>query len=112
MRNLTEPEYERVTSLVVEGDILSTNAESLRAGLFGVLQAADAAGERMAVFELDIRAARMIDSVGLNLLVWLLKQVQGRRGRVRLLIADANIERTLQFTRLSQHAEVVRRARA
>ena len=98
-------------SLVVESDILSTNAESLRSRMLGVLQSTEAGGEAPGVFELDMRAARMIDSVGLNLLVWLLKKVQGAGGRLRLLIADTNIERTLQFTRLTQHVEVVRQER-
>lgn len=97
--------------MVIESDILSTNAEALRARLLEVLQRSSAAADALAVFELDLRAARMIDSVGLNLLVWLIKKVGERGARVRLLIADNNIERTLQFTRLDQHAEVVRHDR-
>ena len=110
MQNLTQTVTaaagQRATAVLVESDILSTNAESVRTRLLDALQRPNAAAD--AIFELDLRAARMIDSVGLNLLVWLIKKVQERGGRVRLLIADNNIERTLQFTRLSQHAEVVR----
>jgi anti-anti-sigma factor len=111
MRDSIPLNEQHPTSMVVEGDVLSTTAESLRTRLAEVLENSAKSCAPLAIFELDLRAARMIDSVGLNLLVWLLKKVQALGGKVRLRIADSNIERTLQFTRLDQHAEIVRQHR-
>ena len=98
-------------SVTVPGDILSTNVGSVRQCLANPLQDLEAARGSF-LFELDLQAARMIDSVGLNLLVWLIKNVQRLGGRTRLIIADINIDRTFQFTRLNQYAEVVHRGAA
>jgi len=87
-------------------DVLSTNAEDLRAALDQVLQAPAAVAGAFQYFDADLRAARMVDSVGLNLLVWLWRVVTARGGRLRLRICSPDIERTFRFTRLSDRAEV------
>lgn len=92
----------------LEGNILSTNAQDVRAQLSKALSDPRAAAGTLEVFELDATKAQMIDSVGLNLIVWLLKALRERRARLRLLVASVHVERTLQFTRLDQQAEVVR----
>jgi anti-anti-sigma factor len=89
----------------VGGDILSTNAESLKERLAGDLASAPSP---LGTFELNLSQTRMVDSVGLNLLVWLIKQVRARGGKLRISLADANVQRTFQFTRLDREAEVVR----
>lgn len=91
------------------GNILSTNAQEIRAQLTKALSDPRFVAGTLEVFELDVTGAQMIDSVGLNLIVWLLKAVRERRARLRLLVASIHVERTLQFTRLDQQAEVVRR---
>ena len=98
----------RRVSVTVPGDILSTNVDSVRRCLADPLQHLEAARDSF-LFEVNLQAARMIDSVGLNLLVWLIKNVRRLGGRTRLIIADMNIDRTFQFTRLNQYAEVVNR---
>jgi anti-anti-sigma factor len=90
----------------VTGDILSTNAESLKTQLARELARPDIAPA--ALFELSLVRARMVDSVGLNLLVWLIKQLRDRQGRLRILLSDPNVQRTFEFTRLDRQAEVVR----
>lgn len=84
------------------GDLLSTTVDQFSAHV----QAALAHAGDAHLLELDLRAARMIDSVGLNLLVTLIKQAQARGGRVRLRIAHPNVRRILAFTRIDQHAEI------
>ena len=93
----------------LDGNILSTNVQEVRGQLTQALNDPRSAAGTLEVFELDLTRAQMIDSVGLNLIVWLLKAVRGRGTRLRLLIASVHVERTLQFTRLDQQAEVVRR---
>jgi anti-anti-sigma factor len=106
-KQLSHPQTPRRLSAAVYGDVLCTNAASVRSSLDAALRDAPESGECF-LFELDLQTAKMIDSVGLNLLVWLIKDVRRRGGHTRLVIANANIDRTLQFTRLNQHADVVR----
>lgn len=88
------------------GDVLSTTAEDLRNSLDQVLQKPAALAGSFQYFDADLRAARMVDSVGLNLLVWLWRVVTARGGRLRLRISSPDIERTFRFTRLSDRADV------
>jgi anti-anti-sigma factor len=97
----------RVVKVSLPDNILSTNAHEVRARLATALSEPRAAEGSIDVFELDITGAQMVDSVGLNLLVWLLKAVRERRARLRLIVASFHVERTLQFTRLDQQVEVV-----
>jgi anti-anti-sigma factor len=106
--NQVAPEANTFT-VSLQGNILSTNAQDVRAQLTKALGDPRSAAGSLEVFELDVTRAQMIDSVGLNLIVWLLKAVRERRARLRLLVASVHVERTLQFTRLDQQAEVVRR---
>ena len=89
----------------VSGDILSTTAEGIREQLARKLD--EAGGASVAVFELGLKSTRMVDSVGLNLMVWLIKQVGSRGGKLRIHVSDPNVLRTIQFTRLDRHAEVI-----
>jgi len=90
----------------IQGDILSSNAESLKEKLAGELAAGG--GGPIETFELNLVRTRMVDSVGLNLLVWLIKQVRAGGGKLRVSLSDSNVLRTFQFTRLDREAEVVR----
>lgn len=92
----------------LSGNILSTNAQEVRTQLTHALNDPKSSAGTLEVFELDVTRAQMIDSVGLNLIVWLLKAVRERRARLRLVVASVHVERTLQFTRLDQQAEIVR----
>lgn len=87
------------------GDLTSTTTPAFRAEVEQRLAslAQHASG---AVLEIDLRKARMVDSVGLNLLVSLIKTMNEKGGSVRVNIAHPNIQRILSFTRIDQHAEV------
>lgn len=56
--------------------------------------------------DLDLTAANMIDSAGLNLLVALVRLMEERRGSVNAKISSVNIQRTFSFTRLDKHLTV------
>jgi len=49
----------------------------------------------------------MIDSVGLNFVVTILKAVQANKGKLEVVYANPNVHRTLLFTRLDKHATLV-----
>ena len=93
--------------LEIREDLLSTNAGRLRTRITQELDAASTA--RPSVFEVDLRGARIVDSVGLNLLVMVIKRVRTWGGKTRILLDDSNVRRTLQFTRLDSHADIVLR---
>jgi anti-anti-sigma factor len=85
------------------GDILSTNADSIRPELFALTENLSAG----ATIHLDLSTARMIDSVGLNLIVSLLRRAKERKVRVRITVAHNAVKRMMTFTRIDQHAEIV-----
>ncbi|MFP4282371.1 MAG: STAS domain-containing protein [Opitutales bacterium] len=88
---------------VCQGDILSTNADAVRPGLFAVCEGLTAG----ALVQFDLRAARMIDSVGLNLIVSALRRAKAQDAQVRIRVSHPTVERMMTFTRIDQHAEVV-----
>ena len=90
------------------GDILSTGVRDLRAQVQGILERPENATSSWRVLELDLTRAKIIDSMGLNLLVGILKQARERGKTMRLTIHDSNLDRLLRFTRLHEHADVVR----
>jgi anti-anti-sigma factor len=92
-------------SLAIPGDILSTNAEDLRNRLFNELKTVE---DTPGLVEVDLLRASMVDSVGLNLLVAIIRHVKARGGSLRFLIGNSNVERTFRATRLDSQAEIIR----
>lgn len=88
----------------IPGDILSTNAETVRDFIFSELGASGTLRD----VTIDLSRAVMVDSVGLNLLVTVIKQTKRAGGSVTLRVGSQNVERTFRFTRLDAHATVVR----
>ena len=86
-----------------DGDIVSTNAKLHWQRLEEKI-AKIASGQTL---ELDLRASNMVDSVGLNVIVKTIKNVESLNAKVRLLIASPSLKRICTFTRLDQKAEIV-----
>lgn len=86
-----------------DGDIVSTNANLHWSRIEPILQQVSGNG----LLELDLRASRMIDSVGLNVIVKTIKIAESQQVRVRMLIANQSLKRICTFTRLDQKAEIV-----
>lgn len=91
----------------VPGDLVSTGAQSLRREIDLLLPPAGGAAPPWHTLRLDLSKAKMIDSVGLNLIVGLFKRLQARGLKLQIAYADPNVFRTLTFTRLDQHIELV-----
>lgn len=96
-----------ILTLRVAGDLLSTNAESYRSEVARRMEAGGSAGPDWKTFVVDLKAAHMVDSVGLNLIVTWIKWVRDRGGRMRVVCAGGNVLRTFKFTRLDRHVELV-----
>ncbi len=95
----------RTLSFAAPGNVLSTTAPLLRMQLTTLFEQRTQPFE---LLEMDLRAARMVDSVGLNLLVWAWKTARSQGARLRVRIASPDIERTFRFTRLSNYIDVVK----
>jgi anti-anti-sigma factor len=93
----------RTLKLVFPGDVLSTNAGVLKEQAL----AAVGASAGWDWLEADLSAAKMVDSVGLNLLVSLIKAAQQQNRKARIRTVNTHVRRALKFTRLDQLAEVV-----
>ena len=85
------------------GNIVSTNATSFWSEIKPKVDQLGS-GE---VLEIDLRVAKMIDSVGLNTLVKAIREAELRSGGVRILVGTDSLSRLCKFTRLDQRAEIV-----
>lgn len=94
----------RTLRLIFPGDVLNTNVARLKEQAQSALAAAGATWEWL---EADLSAAKMVDSVGLNLLVSLIKSAQQQNRKTRIRTGSQHVRRALKFTRLDQMAEVV-----
>jgi len=106
--NMKSGPDEQAVKMRVPGDLVSTNAEAVRQEIEGMLTAAETACQKWTVLTLDLGAAKMIDSVGMNLVVYLLKRVRARGATLRVGYSNSNILRTFTFTRLDRHVELVK----
>jgi len=89
----------------LDSDLLSTNAESLAEDLDAALFAhVDAEWSSLV---LDLYTARMVDSVGLNLLLALLRRLRERQRSLTVIISSEAIRRAFTTAHLDQHVAVV-----
>ncbi|MBI3416354.1 MAG: STAS domain-containing protein [Verrucomicrobia bacterium] len=95
-------------NLTIPGDILSTSTEILQQEIFGVLESAPVRTASLTSLNLDLTAAKMVDSAGLNLLVAIIKWAKSHKAEVGVAISSANIQRTFAFTRLDQQIELTK----
>ena len=101
--NSNQDSDHHVLTVRAPGDLLSTNAEALRGEVSRLLEPVGHAPRRRTTIRLDLSAAAMIDSVGLNLVVALLKRCRQEGLNLEILYSSPNILRTFAFTRLDKH---------
>jgi len=97
-----------IFTITLNCDLTSTTVEQLRPELHAQLGAPNTASAAWKLFRLDLAATKMVDSVGLNLIIGLLKSVQQRGAKMQILCANPNVHRTFLFTRLDQHVELIK----
>lgn len=88
--------------LKFDGDVLSTNVDTLRRDIFSAIEGDD----DWTSLQLDLTSAKMIDSAGLNLIVSVLKNAKQKNATVKARISSTHIQRTFAFTRLDQQIQV------
>jgi anti-anti-sigma factor len=100
----------KTLSLALPGDVLSTNVEGLRQELSSILENPQVKTGDWNVLRLDLTAAKMVDSAGLNFIVSIIKMVKARGGTVRATVGNPNVYRTFIFTRLDKQLELAQAA--
>lgn len=99
-------ESTKTLTLKMDGDVLSTNAPVLSNQIFEVLKSPLVAEAKWVTLHMDLSAAKMIDSTGLNLLISIIRHTKSRGGAVKISITSTNIHRTMLFTRLDRQMEI------
>jgi anti-anti-sigma factor len=94
-----------VLTVTLSGDLTSTSAEQLRPPINTLL---DQPKPAWSLFRLELTGAKMVDSVGLNLIVSILKLVQQRGAKMQIVCANTNVHRTFLFTRLDKQIELIK----
>ena len=92
-----------ITTVVVQGDLLSTNSKAFQEDANPKAESLKQGG----ILSIDLRAARLVDSVGLNALVTTIKSAKACGGTVQLLVSHPSVLRILSFTRIDTHARVI-----
>ncbi|HEX7654734.1 MAG TPA: STAS domain-containing protein [Verrucomicrobiae bacterium] len=107
MRAILDSDKKTLT-VQIPADLVSTNAGELRDCLKEVLQTEEGRTVPWQTLRLEMFQAKMVDSVGLNLIVTILRATQKLQVRMQLAYQNPNVLRTLQFTRLDRHLDLVK----
>lgn len=95
-------------AITIPGDLTSTSVREYGAEIDLALTGPPGAAAPWKIVTLNLAAAKMVDSMGLNLIVKILKAAQSAGGRLQIVFGNPNVHRTLLFTRLDRHAELVK----
>ena len=107
MINHTLNASDKTLLLTIPGDLLSTNTDQSKKEITAIIESAAVKSSGWTTLKLDLTAAKMIDSVGLNLVVSLYKEAKKNNAKTIAIISNPNIQRTFLFTRLDTHIQVV-----
>jgi len=99
---------EKSVHLVIPGDVLSTNVDNIRESIFETIDSEEVVQNGFSKICLDLTAAKMIGSAGLNLLVSVLKVAKTQQATVIAKISSPHIQRTFSFTRLDKLINIER----
>lgn len=97
---LSYEDHKTVTVLTISGELTADQSDTFRRTCQERLNA----GIRDAV--LDMEYLTLIDSAGLELLLWLIDEVADRNGQVRLVNPDETVRKILQLTRLDRRFNI------
>jgi anti-anti-sigma regulatory factor len=107
MKNQLDP-VTGMLQISVPGDLLSTNADQFRAGAFSLMDAQAGRSSEWSGVAVDLRAAQMVDSAGLNAIFSLIRRLKAEGKRASIQVKDPHVCQIFLFTRLDRLAEIVR----
>ena len=105
-----KPLYNTQTSclqLTLAGDLKSTTTAALHRDVFSILAHEYARSLQITQVELDISNATMVDSLGLNLVVSVLKWSKQRGAQLRILVGKRGVYSTMLAVGLDRQAELI-----
>jgi anti-anti-sigma factor len=97
---LSYEDHGNVTVLTISGEFTADQADAFRRAIADRF----AAGARDYI--LNVEHLTLIDSAGLELLMWLLDEVANRGGQVRLVKPDETVHKILELTRLERRFSI------
>lgn len=93
--------------LTLSGDVTSTTTAALHRDVLEILSHEQTRALEIRRVELDLNAARMVDSLGLNLIITILKWAKNRDARLGIQVARRGVYATLLAVGLDRQADVV-----
>jgi len=97
---LSYEDHNTVTVMTISGEFTADQADSFRRSCLDRFEA----GVKDVV--LDIEHMTLIDSAGLELMLWLAEEVAERNGQLRLVNPDETVRLILEITRLERRFDV------
>ena len=105
-----KPGYTEETTcltLTLAGDIKSTTIAEMRRDLGTIIKHEYVFLLKIRLVELDISSAGMVDSLGLNLVLSVLKWAVTSNAEVRIIVGARGVYETLLAIGLDKHAELI-----
>lgn len=93
-------------SFLFEEDILSTNVDRLKDQIDKIMELPPVKMGSFQRVHLDMKAVKMVDSMGLNLLVNLIKSEKSKGRTLTALVQSLHLHKTLLFTRMDKQMEI------
>ena len=93
---LSYEDHAAISVLTISGELTADQSDAFRRACQDRLQS----GAHDVILELEYLT--LIDSAGLELLLWLLEEVGKRRGQLRIVKPDDNVMKALHLTRLER----------
>jgi len=97
---LSYEDHSGISVVTISGELTADQADAFRRSLTDRF----AAGSRSIVLQLE--HLEMIDSAGLEMLLWLIDEVSDRNGFLRLVKPDDLIQKILHITRLEKRFNI------
>ncbi|MES2310128.1 MAG: STAS domain-containing protein [Verrucomicrobiota bacterium] len=93
-------------TLIFEEDILSTNVDRLKDQIDKIMELPPIKSGGIQKILFDMKSVKMVDSMGLNLLVNLVKSEKNKNHSIAALVTSLHLHRTLLFTRMDKQMDI------
>jgi len=97
---LSYEDHDTITVLTVSGELTSDQADAFRRASL------DRFGAGVCDVVLDMEHMTLVDSAGLEILLWLMDEIRERGGRLRIVRPDETILKILHITRLEGRFDI------
>lgn len=97
---LSYEDHDTISVLTVSGELTSDQADSFRRICLDRFMAG------IQDFVLDLEHLTLVDSAGLELLLWLMDEISTRNGQLRLVNPEETVSKILEVTRLDRRFDI------